>query len=208
MSAIQPAPAAVTNPMTADQFWNFCNLPENENRTFDLIRGKVVEMPRPTRRHGIVAVRIAHLLTVWTYSIKHGYVAGNDSGVLLEEDPATVVGPDVAYFTDANTFAEVHPKWGEEPPVLAVEVLSPNDRMSRVNAKILDYHRNGVPVVWLVDYEDQQVTVYRPNQSHVMFGVGDTLDGGAELPGFSCPVVEIFRLPGDYGPVPTPLPAN
>lgn len=207
MSATPPAPT-VQKLMTADEFWDFCNLPENENRLFDLIRGRVVEVSRPTRRHGIVAVRISHLLTVWAYSIGRGYVAGNDSGVLLEEDPDTVVGPDVAYFTDANTFAEVHPKWGEEPPVLAVEVMSPNDRMTQMNEKILDYHRNGVPVVWIVDYEFPRVTVYRANQSHVMFGVNDTLDGGAELPGFSCPVAEFFRLPGDYGPTPTLPPAS
>lgn len=202
MSAIQPTPPAVQKLMTADEFWDFCNRPENENKSYELIRGKVVEMSRPTRRHGTVACRIAFAVGMWADGVKRGYVVSNDSGVLLAEDPDTVVGPDVAYFTDANTFQEIHPKWGEEPPVLAVEVLSPNDKMNRVNAKVLDYLQNGVQLVWILDYEDQEVTVYRPNQSHTMFSIGDTLDGNPELPGFTCPVAEFFRLPGD--PVPAP----
>ncbi len=208
MSVIQPAPPPVQKLMTVAEFWDFCQLSENENRSFELHRGKVVEIPRPTKRHGRVCVRIGYLFEKYAETFGRGYPTSNDSGVILHEDPDTVVGPDVAFYFDAMRFEEIHPKWGEEPPILAVEVLSPNDRMTRVNAKVLDYLRNGVPLVWVVDYEDQQVTVYRPNQSLAMFGVGDALDGGAELPGFSCSVAEFFRLPGDYGPTPTPPPAT
>ncbi len=182
--------------MTADEFWDFGNLPENVNKSFELIRGEVVEMSRPTRQHGIVCARFTTLLTLWSFEVKFGYVASNDAGVVLEESPDTVVGPDVAYYTDANTFAEVHPRWGNLPPVLAVEVLSPNDRMSKVNLKIASYLRNGVKVVWLVHYEDQTITIYRPDKSLIVVEGGDTISGDPELPGFSCAVAEFFRVPG------------
>jgi len=38
-----------------------------------------------------------------------------------------------------------------EPPVLCIEILSPEDRLSRVNKRIQEFLDFGVPVVWLVD---------------------------------------------------------
>ncbi len=38
-----------------------------------------------------------------------------------------------------------------DPPLLCVEVLSPDDRWSRVNASISDYQNMEVPCVWVVD---------------------------------------------------------
>jgi Uma2 family endonuclease len=190
--------------MTAGQFWDYCQLPENQNRWLELVRGEVIEVPRPTRRHGVVALEIGYLLRKYVEQIGRGYVASNDSGVILEEEPDTVVGPDVAYYTDANTFDELHPKWGEEPPLLAVEVLSPNDKPSKVNEKIADYLRNGVKMVWLVDYENRKVTVYRPDRSLVVLSENHELFGDEVLPGFTCRVGDFFRLPGDRLAKPIP----
>jgi len=38
-----------------------------------------------------------------------------------------------------------------KPPFLCVEVLSPEDRWSRTNSLISDYHTMGVPCVWVID---------------------------------------------------------
>ena len=37
------------------------------------------------------------------------------------------------------------------PPLLAVEILSPEDRMSRLQRKIEDYHAMGCPDIWILD---------------------------------------------------------
>lgn len=199
--------AAPKKLMTAEVFWDFCHLPENENKFLELVRGEVVELSRPTKRHGIVTSRITRLLDEYAERVDKGYVASNDSGVILERDPDSVVGPDVAYYTDAETFAEVHPKWGEAPPVLAVEVLSPNDKPSKVNAKVADYLANGVRLVWLVDYEERKVTVYRPGQSLRVLDEKTELTGDPELPGFRCPIERVFRLPAERTGDPPPAPS-
>ena len=38
-----------------------------------------------------------------------------------------------------------------QPPLLCVEVLSPDDRWNRVLGSVSDYQSMGVPVVWVVD---------------------------------------------------------
>lgn len=189
--------------MNVDEFIEWCNRPENVDRRFELVRGKVIEMPPPTKVHGVVSANVAGFL--WMYSRQRGtgYITTNDAGTQLERDPDTVRGPDVAYFTYADRFKELHPKYGEHPPVLAVEVLSPNDRVSRVLQKIDDYLNNGVKLVWLIDPDDQTVRIFRPGQPSTTLAAAQEIDGGDELPGFRCALSEFFRLPKDQDKQPS-----
>ncbi len=43
------------------------------------------------------------------------------------------------------------------PPFLCIEILSPEDRMSRVEVRINDYLKMGVGMVWVLDPETRQV---------------------------------------------------
>lgn len=47
-----------------------------------------------------------------------------------------------------------------EPPFLCVEILSPEDRFSRVEMKILEYLEFGVPYVWLIDPRQRKAWSY------------------------------------------------
>jgi Uma2 family endonuclease len=38
-----------------------------------------------------------------------------------------------------------------EPPFVCIEILSPDDRLSRMNERVADYLQFGVPYVWIVD---------------------------------------------------------
>jgi Uma2 family endonuclease len=52
-------------------------------------------------------------------------------------------------------------------PLLCIEILSPKDRVSRVNERIKEYFQFGVPVVWLIDPTAQRLWIYRPDLSIV-----------------------------------------
>jgi len=43
-----------------------------------------------------------------------------------------------------------------EPPFISIEILSPEDRVSRTNERMSDYLRFGVPYVWLIDPQTQK----------------------------------------------------
>lgn len=196
--------AATAKLMTAEEFLEFVQRPENTNRWLELVKGEVIELPSPTKIHGTVCNNIAVELTLYARTCQKGYVTTNDSGVILERDPDTVRGPDVAYYTDTDTFDELHPKWGEVPPILAVEVQSPGDKQARITKKIAEYLDNGVPVVWLVNFEERFVTVYRVGRSPQVVECGHELVA-EELPDFRCRVDVFFLLPKQYAaaqPVP------
>jgi Uma2 family endonuclease len=45
------------------------------------------------------------------------------------------------------------------PPLLCIEILSPEDRWGRLDRRIHDFFSMGVPVVWVFDPEQRLVTV-------------------------------------------------
>ncbi|MGH9695430.1 MAG: Uma2 family endonuclease [Bryobacteraceae bacterium] len=50
-----------------------------------------------------------------------------------------------------------------KPPLLCIEILSSEDRVSRTNLRLQEYLDFGVPVVWLIDPAERRVWVYRKN---------------------------------------------
>ena len=183
-----------TTRMTADEFGEWVQLPENANRWFELVRGEVIELPPPMKPHGAVAFNIARILAGHVYAKAKGYCTSNDAGVILERDPDTVRGPDIAYYEDAGTFEDLHPKYGEVPPRLAIEILSPSDKAGQITRKITDYLRNGVEVVWLIDPEQRNVTVYQPDKTPFILQGSQELTCESILPGFRCRLDELFLL--------------
>src|SRR5262245_20590038 len=116
-----------TSLMTADQFWEWLQRPENQGRRFELVRGEVVEMPSPGEAHGLICGWIGHLL--WGYVLQRGDggVASNDTGLLVQEGPDSVRGPDLMVFADACPLENANRKYSTRIPQLVVEVLSPRD---------------------------------------------------------------------------------
>ncbi len=58
-------------------------------------------------------------------------------------------------------------------PLLCVEILSPEDTLSRVNTRVQDYLQFGVPVVWVIDPAERKVWIYRP--TGMIEATGETL---------------------------------
>ena len=50
------------------------------------------------------------------------------------------------------------------PPFLCVEILSPEDRMSRMQAKIRDYLEFGVRCIWVIDPQGRRAYIYRGSE--------------------------------------------
>lgn len=164
----------------------------------ELLRGELKEreMTYRNRFHSRVVSRISQLLLNWAESApeRGGDVFAGEVGCILRRDPDTLVGIDVAYFsrdvmsrqTDRTTLIE-------GAPVLAVEVLSPSDRVGDVADKVLEYLSVGIPLVWLVDPCFETIVVHRPDAPPEMFNARQALSGGDALPGLQFAVADVFR---------------
>ena len=158
----------------------------------ELIRGELVMMSPAGFQHGHLAAEIIALLTTFVNRHRLGVVTGSETGFQIARDPDTVRAPDAA-FVRTDRLPPIEPR-GFFPgaPDLAVEVLSPSDRASEVNAKVRDWLEAGARRVWVVDPENQTVAVYRSPGEATILGLSETLPGEDVLPGFAVPVRQIF----------------
>jgi Uma2 family endonuclease len=53
------------------------------------------------------------------------------------------------------------------PPLLCIEVLSPEDRLQRLQERVNDYFHMGVQHVWLIDPLTRNAWVATPDGSHM-----------------------------------------
>ena len=123
---------------------------------------------------------------------KAGFATSNDSGVILARNPDTVRGPDLAYWSRERLPERPRGGYPSVPPDLAIEVLSPSDVFTKVHAKVQEYLKAGVRLVWVFVPEDRSVAVFRSGKDSSILYNGDVLSGEDVLPGFSCPVAEVF----------------
>ena len=67
------------------------------------------------------------------------------------------------------------------PPMLCIEILSPEDTMSRVMEKVKDYFKMGVPVCWIVNPISREAWTATPGQL-IEATDGVLRAGGIEMP--------------------------
>lgn len=74
------------------------------------------------------------------------------------------------------------------PPLLCIEILSPEDTVVRTNARVQEYLDFGVPVVWIVDPVGRSILIYRRDSVEKATGDSIPVDGTDIMVPFS----EIF----------------
>lgn len=174
--------------VTAEEF---ARIPDDDYH-YELVEGRVARMSPPGSRHGVLAVRIGALLHQHVDANRLGAVLTH-AGFKIVSDPDTVREPDVAFVS-----AERIPPTGipegfwPGPPDVAVEIRSPGDRRTEIQAKVRDYLARGVRLVWVVDSKSRTLTVHRAQSPPMTLGVDDVLDASDVIPGFTCPVARFW----------------
>ena len=128
--------AVATEILTAKEF---ARLPD-DGIPSELVRGRIVRMNIPKPLHGLVCGNITVVLGSFVKKHQLGWVFSNDSGVITERNPDSVRGPDVAYCSYKRLPKRSRPKrdYLDVAPELAFEVRSPDDRWSKLQAKVAE----------------------------------------------------------------------
>jgi len=174
--------------ITADELLEM-SIPDKQ---VELVRGVLVVREPPGTGHGFLAGELFVRL--------HGFATANDLGVVLPQDtgfkiaadPDTVRAPDVAFVARERADLVHTERYAELAPDLVVEVLSPGDRPGEVLEKVSQWLSAGTRLVWILDPRRRQARVYRADGSVALLDLGEGLDGEDVLPGFSCPLEELW----------------
>ena len=160
---------------------------------YELIRGELIKMSPASHEHGREGNRVNVSMSVHVYANDLGETYLAETGFVLARSPDTVLAPDVSFVRkEREEAARGVPGYFPGPPDLAVEVISPNDRLTEVAAKVADWLEHGTLMVIVVNPRNHTVQVHTPD-GVISLTEGDTLDGGDVLPGWSMAVTDIFK---------------
>ncbi len=184
-----------TTLMTAE---DLLALPEDDKR-YELVEGELIEMSPSSRPRSRDGQRIAARLTVFVEDNDLGEVHGADGGFILRRNPDTVRSPDAAFVRKARLLDLDDEGFLPIAPDLAVEIVSPSNTVNEMSRKVQEYLEAGTSIVWVVEPQRRQVTVYTHDQIAAIYRDGDVITGGNILPGFELPLTYIFDGPQRTG---------
>ena len=164
-----------------------------DDHHFDLVDGQLVERHMGAESSW-VAQQINRRLGNFAEAQQQGLVMGPDCGYqIFPDEPNRVRFPDGSFIRSGRLPNDRPPRgYVRIVPDLVIEVISPNDLAWEVEAKVAEYVRAGVPLMWVFYPDTRTVWRYRNNDDATRLGIGDTLSGEDILPGFTCPVADVF----------------
>ena len=184
----------LTQPVTADNFLEVANLPEYADQNIELVEGEIVTMPTTNRTHSKALGYISVVVGGYIHAKRLGDIHVGDAGVILERNPYgrdTVRGLDFAFISNERL-----PQLGDSnlldiAPDLAIEVMSPGNKVPDTRLKVRQLLEAGTQAVWIVHPDFNEVDVYTVD-GMTTYREGDSISGGDILPGFEIAVADIF----------------
>lgn len=184
-----------TPTMTAEEFFDWANRPENEGKRWELVRGQPTELPRWPDEFAATHLHIASILTRYVLGRRIGSVAIRGDGLITATKPDTIRCPAVMVFFDPPPKDDFPPRFTTEIPQLVVELHAPGESYGQIIRRMIDYVEFGVPLIWGVEPDTGGVSVYEPKRPPYVPEDDEELTGYRSLPYFSCRVRDLFTIP-------------
>jgi Uma2 family endonuclease len=161
---------------------------------YELVDGNLVEKKMNSDASKVAWIIGSHLFNHVTKSSDAGTCYPEQTFQCFPHNPDLVRRPDLA-FVRAERISSVNKEGNVQvPPDLAIEVISPTDKVYELDEKLADYRSARIPLVWVVDPKARTVRVRRLGQPGIELEDTDTLTGDPVLPGFSIVVSKFFEI--------------
>jgi Uma2 family endonuclease len=179
--------------LTDDEFFALCQL--NRDLRFERTsQGDIIIMPPTGAATGNRNADITRQLGNWAKRDGTGAVFDSSTGFKLPNGADRSL--DAAWIPRsrlATVTAEQEEKFLPLCPAFVVELLSPSDSLTVVQAKMAEYIENGAQLGWLIDPEMRQIHVYHPREAVVVLENVVEIAADPELPGFVLDLHEIWE---------------
>ncbi|UPL50811.1 Uma2 family endonuclease [Hymenobacter sublimis] len=180
--------------MSDDEFFDFCQL--NSDLRIERTANHEILLMSPTgSRSGKRNARLTGQLYSWyAQHSQQGEVFDSNTGFTLPD--GSVLSPDASWVSAAKWNAlttEQQDKFAPVCPEFVVELKSSSDSTKTLQAKMLDWLRNGAQLAWLIVPETETAYLYRPGQPEpeLVQGFEKEISGEAVLPGFRLRLAEL-----------------
>ncbi|MGL5833653.1 MAG: Uma2 family endonuclease [Waterburya sp.] len=172
----------LANQITVEHFEQLCQFnPELKLETND--QGELIIMSPTGYQTGKNNADLLIQLGIWNRQYQLGIVCDSSTGFILPN--GAIRSPDVSWIAQARVAQfskEEKAKFLPLTPDFALELMSPSDQLKTTQAKVSEYRDNGVKLAWLINPQQQQVEIYRPDKPTEVVKKPSSLSGEEILP--------------------------
>jgi len=179
-------------PMTEEQFYEFC-LANRDLRIERNSSGEVIVMPPAFSDTGNRNFNIAAQL--WNWTERDGTGLGFDSSAGFTLPNGATRSPDAAWIKLVRWNELTEKQKASFAPIcpdFVIELRSKSDTVASLQKKMEEYLANGTVLGWLIDRQNHQVQIYRPDQEPVILYDPKVVIGDPELSGFELVMAKIW----------------
>jgi Uma2 family endonuclease len=170
--------------LTEEQFLDICQV-NPDLRLEKTATGNLIIMPPTGGETGKQNAGINAQLWLWNQQKNQGEVFDSSTGFKLPN--GSYRAPDASWIPQEKwqqLTAEQKKKFLPFCPDFVIELRSPNDQLSTLQAKMAEYLENGMRLGWLIDPDNQQVEIYRQSKPKETLKNPQSLSGEMVLPQF------------------------
>jgi Uma2 family endonuclease len=166
MITLEPITLSFRNvALSDDQFYQLCQ--DNENWQLErTAQGELIIMPPVGGLSGNRESNLIGELWLWNRQTKLGKVFSSSTIFTLPNGSKR--SPDVAWVKSdrwESLTLEEQEKFPPLCPDFVIELRSRTDSLSQLQEKMQEYLNSGLQLGWLINPQEQQVEIYRPNQA-------------------------------------------
>lgn len=175
-----------------EQFFRFCR----QNKDLRIERtaeGDLEVMPPAGWETAHRNMKLAVQLGAWAEQDSTGIATDSSGGFRLPN--GAVRAPDAAWIRRERLTGltpEQKQRFLPLCPDFVIELRSPTDSLTLIQAKMREYIENGSRLGWLLDPEACEVHIYRPDRDVERVDKASELSGDPELPGFMVDLRKIW----------------
>jgi Uma2 family endonuclease len=165
-------------------------LTNQTNHLIEYTDGSIEVLPMPTRRHQVILLLLYELFKAWLAPLGGKVLV---APLRMQVRPGKFREPDILLLRDLHDPRNQEAFWlGAD---LVVEIVSPDNPRRDTEVKRTDYAEAGIPEYWIVNPEDETISVLRLDGEayveHGVFARGAQTDS-VLLPGFAVDVDAVF----------------
>ena len=177
--------------ITPDRFDRLCEL--NPDLQLELTSsGELIVMPPTFASSGGRNFSLIGQFAAWVEKTKLGKGFDSSTGYNFLDIGGGRPSPDVSWIQNSRLIGIDLEQYLPIVPDFVIELRSSTDRLSSIQAKMLEYQNLGVLLGWLINPQDRQVEIYRMGKEVEILQSPTEISGEDVLPDFILNLTSIW----------------
>jgi Uma2 family endonuclease len=177
--------------VNASEFDSLCL--DNPDLRLELTKDHELIVMSPTGgESGEKNICLSGQLWYWNRQTKLGRVFDSSTGYDFTAIGGGKLSPDVSWIEKSRLDGVDITGFIPVVPDFLIELRSQSDRLSSLQAKMLEYQRLGVKLALLINPQDKLVEIYRLNRNTEVISSPSAIDCQPLMPGFNLDLTEIL----------------